>query len=71
MEEERLVVWGQLAHSWAVKSLHMGNCICGIAKQHMHMHASVCGQWCWKCVIQLNWLTNHLHQIIGCFLLPN
>ena len=23
MEEERLVVWGQLAHSWVVKSLHM------------------------------------------------
>ena len=23
MEEERLVVWGQLAHSWVVKSLYM------------------------------------------------
>ena len=23
MEEERLVVWGQLAHSWVVKVLHM------------------------------------------------
>ena len=22
MEEERLVVWGQLAHSWVVKVLH-------------------------------------------------